>query len=1054
MTTKHKCPICGAEQPSKALEGLCPECVIHVTLKGLVGDEERSADKSPHESPSPAHVPAAKTEPASGTRFFGDYELLEEIAHGGMGVVYRARQVSLNRRLALKMIRTGLLASDTEVQRFHAEAAVAASLDHPNIVPIYEVGAQAGQDYFTMKLIEGGSLAATLSGVEGRRWRALEAARLLTTVARAVHYAHQRGVLHRDLKPGNILLDEQGEPHITDFGLAKCIEADTQLTLSGAVLGTPSYISPEVAAGGTKLATTASDLYSLGAILYELLTGKPPFAAETPLATLRQVMEEEPARPSSLNRLADRDLETICLKCLEKNPARRYGSADALANDLERWFRNEPILARRTTTRERLRKWTHRHPVHSVGIATLLLVLTTGILGVFWQWRRAEAESLAHRLALADALLAQAHAQRVSGEPGRRFAALAAIREAVRIRPTRELRDEAIACLTLVDVGPKEIVTRNGGLLFSPNLKLYAAQGPKPGRVNILRVNDHQLVRRLEGGDSVASFCVWSPCGRYLGIHYNEEVRIWEIASGKSLLQTRIAKKAARKIPETAFSADGRLVLMPAGEDLSLRELPSGNELKRFPPQPWYGGGAFHPHKPWLALIHDKEVDVCDYTTGQVVKTYNQNTIYTYPLVQVAWSPDGGLLAAASASIYVWREAGAAKPEFDIQAQRLGAERVAFNHAGDQIVSYSLGGDTRVWNAFTGQELVRTYRAYGVTFSRDDRKLIFTMPGQALGWWPLATGVPAYRALSLPAHFPFLDHDVAFSPDGRWLAAVVDHNGGLRIWDVSRHQLVAHRSMKGLRQIFFLPDGRNIVTTGTDGGRIWPLRTATHAGSATCEIGEPRLIELPSGTRPDVHSSLSRDGRKLLLDDLGERVWLLDLADPTHGRPFPAKRGGKHVALSPDGRRVAIGDGDDVVYDAESGARLKHFDVGRADVEYSPDGRWLVLSTQSDFRIVDAGTFQLRKVFPREMFSEEPGHTAFSADGRYFAYLKAPRLIELVDAATLQSLTTLTMPEGFQPWKFRFSPDSRRLAAFGDGTLHVWDLAALRHELAGLGLDW
>jgi hypothetical protein len=188
-------------------------------------------------------------------------------------------------------------------------------------------------------------------------------------------------VLHRDLKPGNILLDAQGEPHITDFGLAKRLEGDTQLTLSGAVLGTPSYMSPEAAAGGTKLATTAADIYSLGAILYELLTGKPPFVAETPLATMRQVMDEEPARPSNLNRTTDHDLETICLKCLEKNPARRYGSADALANDLDRWLRQEPILARRSTTRERLLKWTRRHPAHAAGTASLLLVLAAGVAG-------------------------------------------------------------------------------------------------------------------------------------------------------------------------------------------------------------------------------------------------------------------------------------------------------------------------------------------------------------------------------------------------------------------------------------------------------------------------------------------------------------------------------------------------------------------------------------------------------------------------------------------------------------------------------------------------
>jgi serine/threonine-protein kinase len=292
-------------------------------------------------------------------RRLGDYELLGEIARGGMGVVYRARHTRLNRIVALKMILSGRFASDAEVQRFHREAELAANLDHPNIVPIYEVGRAQGHAFFSMRLVEGASLSTSVPRLLADP-RA--AAKLMVQVARAVHFAHQRGFVHRDLKPGNILLDSADQPHVTDFGLAKRVQAEKDLTQSGALIGTPSYMAPEQAAGNATEATAAADVYSLGAIIYELLTGRPPFRAPTIMETVVLVLEREPEPPSHVRPGTPRDLELICLRCLEKSPEARYASAAALADDLERYLRREGVEAGRGGFRDRLRRWARRQP--------------------------------------------------------------------------------------------------------------------------------------------------------------------------------------------------------------------------------------------------------------------------------------------------------------------------------------------------------------------------------------------------------------------------------------------------------------------------------------------------------------------------------------------------------------------------------------------------------------------------------------------------------------------------------------------------------------------
>ncbi len=460
MTEPRYCPRCHSALADDSPAGLCPNCLMQLAL-------EPSTDFLPQfqeaETLNPSKALTLKSIPEEKRRF-GDYELLQEIARGGMGIVYKARQLSLNRIVALKLMLPGLLRSEADSQRFLVEAEAVAHLQHPNIVAIHEVGELDGQLYFSMEYVEGESLSAK---IKNHPLPAATAANYVKTVSEAINYAHEQGILHRDLKPSNVLAEKSGRLRVTDFGLAKRIESDSQLTATGAVLGTPSYMPPEQAEGKNNQLGPASDVYSLGAMLYEFLTGRPPFQAATPLDTLLLALNSDPAPPRLLNPSISRDLETICLKCLDKDARKRYSTAKDLADDLGRYLNHEPIKSRPINLLNRAWRWCRRNPWPTVAAMALALLVIVILVS-----------AISSRERLRQLLIEQARTERAAG---RRARALDLLAEAARIKRAPELRQEAIQTISSPGIRhrfqiPIHLYGIGRSFYISPDSKLLALE--------------------------------------------------------------------------------------------------------------------------------------------------------------------------------------------------------------------------------------------------------------------------------------------------------------------------------------------------------------------------------------------------------------------------------------------------------------------------------------------------------------------------------------------------------------------------------------------------
>ena len=540
-----RCPTC-----STALErdGVCLACIF--TGAASVDDVETPAGGRP------GFIAIGKLElPCE----FARHRLIREVGDGGMGIVYEAEDLRLKRIVALKLVRSAAFARPQEMARFRAEAEAVARLDHPHIVPIHEVGEADGQPFFTMKLMEGGSLADHL---RGGPLPPREAAGLISKIARAVHHAHQRGVLHRDLKPGNVLFDKRGEPHLTDFGLAKLVNVESSLTLSSAHLGTPQYMSPEQAAGRAREIGTASDVWALGAILYQVLAGRLPFSGENHGEIFRRIREEEPTpllarrNPGSPSNSALRDLETLSLRCLEKEPTRRLSSAGELADEIDRWLRGEPIRSRPVTPPERAIKWVRRNRKISVLGAALLLTMAVGSVASTVLWRQAVA---ARRIAEANAFAART--AEILADDNAYFATLS------QVLATRQQGDLGYARRLLNGLSPE----RRG---FEWRLLQWLCRG------------DETL--RIETGDMQPRCLAWEPASQRLAVLGEDRVLRW-MNPGNGISKTgptvadvfskHSAQALEKGFQQLAFSPDGHHFLCGDGDVLIIAETDSGRVL-------------------------------------------------------------------------------------------------------------------------------------------------------------------------------------------------------------------------------------------------------------------------------------------------------------------------------------------------------------------------------------------------------------------------------------------------------------------------------------------